>query len=275
MGSLRTLSSIHMNCTWEISFFPQPNFSERETENIVKEAFQKVDSFENYFTVFKDSPFNDINKFAGIRPVEVSQDAISLINKSIEYYLETKNFFNICFQSSPGFNNPTDIIIDEVNSTIFLPTKEMKVSLGGIGKGYSVDMCFEYLKRKGLVNFMVNGSGDLRVHSHPSAPRAWKVGITNPFNIENKIGFINIKDGSLATSGQYRSKNHIKTNSKNTPLATTVRSITTTHADVFATYMSSLSVEDAVLKMEDLNINGFIIDRKGKIYRSTRSFKEI
>ncbi len=275
MSSLKSITSNHMNCSWEISYFPQPNFSENEVIDLVSKTFNKVKEFEDYFTVFKDSPFNNINKNAGVSPVKVNALTIELIKESISYYEKTNNFFNICFQGPIGANNPSEIIINEEDSTIYLPKKEMKVSLGGIGKGYAVDMCFEFLKKEGMINFMVNGSGDLRVHSHKNSPRPWKIGITNPFNINNKIGFINIKSGSLATSGQYLKKNHIKTTSLDTPLAVTVRCDKTTESDVLATYLSSLNTSEAMTKMEDLKVSGFIIDRLGKIHRSTHSFKEI
>ncbi|WP_372655191.1 FAD:protein FMN transferase [Halobacteriovorax sp.] len=275
MSALKSISSFHMNCSWEISYFPQPHLSENETIDLIKQTFKKVEDFENYFTVFKESPFNEINKNAGIAPVKVNTLTISLIKESIDYYFKTNYFFNICFLAPEGSNNPSEIEIDEGNTTVYLPKKEMRVSLGGIGKGYAVDMCYEFLKKKGMINFMVNGSGDLRVYSHKNSPRPWRIGITNPFNIENKIGYINLKSGSLATSGQYLKKNHIKTSSLNTPLAVTVRGEKTSDSDVLATYLSSLSSEEAVTKMERMKVSGFIIDRSGKVHRSTHSFKEL
>ncbi|WP_372654512.1 FAD:protein FMN transferase [Halobacteriovorax sp.] len=272
MGTLKVVDSTHMNCSWQISYFPQSYHSEVESSRLVSEAFQVVKRFENYFTVFKDSPFNKLNKYAGKKEVSLSIEAIDILKKSIEYYKKTEEFFNICFQSSKKFS-PLDIEIDEDCSTAFLPNKEMSVSLGGIGKGHAVDICFEFLKKEGFHNFMVNGSGDLRTHSHPDAPRPWKIGVTNPFNIRNQIGIINMKNGAVATSGSYLKKNHIKSIHENTPLAVTVQSMNTTEADVCATYLSSLDISQAKDRMEKLALSGFIIDKSGNIHRSTHSFK--
>lgn len=275
MTALQVQHSTHMNCSWTISYFPQPNLSERDSRGLVQRTFEKISTFEKYFTVFHDSPFNDLNKYAGKRKVILSHEAISLIQKSVDYFLLTNKQFNICYQGHTNFCDPTLIEIDDSTKEVFLPDERMKISLGGIGKGYAVDMAYDYLKRNGMTNFMVNGSGDLRVHSHINSPRPWRIGITNPFNTNNNIGTINLQQGSIATSGQYLKKKHIHTKFIKTPLAVTVQSDETLYSDVMATYLSGLEVQMAVEKMEELSLRGFIIDSSGKLLRSTSSFKGI
>jgi thiamine biosynthesis lipoprotein len=255
--------------------YPQSNLSKEDSEKLINNTIVLVQEFENYFTVFRDSPFNKVNEFAGIKAVKVSKEAIDIVKKSLEYFKITKSYFNILYESKKGFNDLSKIIINDKDNTLFLPYKEMKISLGGIGKGAAVDMAFQYLKSNGLINFMINGSGDLRVHSHPNAPRPWKVGIQNPFNIKNNIGNIQLKNESIATSGQYLKKNHIKHESKNTPLSVTVVGKSVTECDVWATYLSTLEVKESINVANKNNIFSILISESGKVFHTRKSLQSL
>ncbi len=78
-----------------------------------------------------------------------------------------------------------------------------------IAKGYGSDVVARFLRRKGILNYMIEIGGEV-VTSGISAKRVpWKIGVTKPvddsLNQDQGIQtIINITDRAMATSGNYR-----------------------------------------------------------------------
>ncbi|OUR96723.1 hypothetical protein A9Q84_10300 [Halobacteriovorax marinus] len=273
MTSLIQVQKKIMNCMWDIKCYPQTHLSKERSLELIEEAFLKAIEIENYFSVFKDSPFNKINDQAGTDKVKVSRECIDILLKAKKYYRETDGNFNIAFLGLEGFRDASLIEVDEDNLEVYLPYSEMKISLGGMGKGYAVDVVHNFLVSHGLINFLINGSGDLKSHSHPNAPRAWRVGITNPFNLKNTIGQIEIKNSAVATSGQYKKRDHIQSTHLNLPLSVTILGATTMECDIWGTYISTLSIPEGLRALNRSKQFGFIVDQSGKCHQSRRSYR--
>lgn len=80
----------------------------------------------------------------------------------------------------------------------------MAVDLGGIAKGYAVDVCCDLLKAEGARDFTVNLSGNMRCFGRPVPGRSWRIGIRDPFDGKAVLGSINLEDGiAVSTSGNY------------------------------------------------------------------------
>ena len=82
---------------------------------------------------------------------------------------------------------------------------DMKIDLGAIAKGYAVDLAWERLKNAGHTNLLIDLGGNLRAIGE-AAPRrgGWRIGVRNPFNEKELIGFFILHDGeAVATSGNY------------------------------------------------------------------------
>ena len=77
------------------------------------------------------------------------------------------------------------------------------VDLGGIAKGYAVDICFQDAEALGLRRAMVNIGGNIRcIGSTDKGP--WKIGVRNPFDTGQLMGVISLPPGmAVATSGNY------------------------------------------------------------------------
>lgn len=293
---------------FQLLCFPQSYQSKKQVTEIFEEAKKEVNRIESKFTDFKDSPFNEINKYAGIRPVEVDNEILSLIKKSIDISKRSNGAFDISYASvghlwrkaksenrslSPleraetqNYIDYKKIKINELESTVYLPHERMKIGLGGIGKGYAVDRVFELLKSKGIYNFYVNGSGDIRVHSHSDAPRPWRIGIKNPFSrdIERSVGYLRLRDGSVASSGSYVHYNKVEESysdhhilnpesgkSKKELIATTVVADTALEADTTATILMNYSSRKAVSYLDKQKLLGFVIDMTGRTHLSAKA----
>jgi thiamine biosynthesis lipoprotein len=299
-----------MGGEFEFMCFPQPYLSQREVEGLFNEAFEEAKRIEHKFSDFIDSPFNHINKLAGEEACPVDRETMDLVLKSIEVSKKSDGIFDISFASvghiwrdykSKKQSMPTSlrtellkevdyrkIQIDESNLTVYLPSKKMRIGLGGIGKGYAVDRCFEMLQRNGVINFYVNGSGDIRFHAHKDAPRPWKMGIRNPFvkDQSRSAGLIQLHNGAVATSGSYihtmdrdkSYKDHHVLNlndEKKTEyiVSTTVIADTCTDADTTATILMSMTPDQGVRFLDQNSRYGVIIDHTGRTHLSKKTLK--
>ena len=105
--------------------------------------------------------------------------------------------------SKIGFQN-----ITIQGDTILVNPKEMKLNFNAIAQGYTVDVIAEFLHSKNITNYLIELGGELRAKGVNSNGKAWIVGIDKPSNkIDQNDRFqvvLNLKDKSLATSGNYR-----------------------------------------------------------------------
>lgn len=82
---------------------------------------------------------------------------------------------------------------------------QVELDLGGVAKGYAVDLLVERLKTLGIGNLYVEWGGEVRAAGkHPSG-RPWRVGIVKVEGVitgEHET-IIELKDQAVATSGDY------------------------------------------------------------------------
>ena len=62
--------------------------------------------------------------------------------------------------------NYKNVILDNENTSIFLKDAEMRLSLGGIARGYAIDNSKKILQSHGLKNFSVRSKSELYTHGH-------------------------------------------------------------------------------------------------------------
>jgi len=99
-----------------------------------------------------------------------------------------------------GYKN---IVLDSVNSTIFLRLKGMKIGFGALGEGYAADRCRELMIARGVKAGIVNGSGDMSTWGKQPNGNDWTIGVTNPFKEDTIIAVVPLRQGSVVTSGSY------------------------------------------------------------------------
>ena len=79
----------------------------------------------------------------------------------------------------------------------------MKITLGGIAKGYAVDKCVALLHGLGFVNFMVQAGGDMYI-AGKKGDKPWVVGIRDPRGASGAtFASAPVEDRSFSTSGDY------------------------------------------------------------------------
>ncbi len=83
------------------------------------------------------------------------------------------------------------------------PSREFILDVGGIAKGYAVDVASEVLESQGFHCAIINAGGDLRVLGRRTDGKLWRIGIRHPRQVGDLIGYIDVEDCAVATSGDY------------------------------------------------------------------------
>ena len=176
-----------------------------------------------------------INDNAGIAPVVVEEEIINLLQLSREMYTLTEGEVNIAMGSvlsiwhdhrERGAADPehatvpamhlledaaehTDLSqlkIDEEASTVYIADPEMRLDVGGIGKGYAVQRVAEYAREMGMERMLISVGGNVAAIGEKEGGSPWKIGITDP-NTESDntyAAMVSAKDCCIVTSGNYQ-----------------------------------------------------------------------
>lgn len=156
-----------------------------------------------------------------------------------------------------------------------------KITLGGIAKGYAIDLAVDKLKEAGVESGLVNAGGDLRGFGE----KEWKVALANPRDKKDYITIIKFRNKAVATSGDYerffdenKSFHHIvdpRTGYSATELmSVTIVADKAIDADALATSVFVLGKEKGIEMIEKItDVEGLIITREKEILRSS-GFKE-
>ncbi|MBS0182546.1 MAG: FAD:protein FMN transferase [Nitrospira sp.] len=171
-----------------------------------------------------DSELSRVNAEAGHLPVQVGQETLELVVRSIEMAQLTDGGFNIAvgpameawsfterqripsgeeLQRLKPLVDWTTVQINKEARTIFLPHKGMRVDVGGIGKGYAADRAVAEMKRAGAQGGVVALSGDIRTFGLLPEGEGFLVGIKHPREDEALIAVIDLKDEAISTAGDY------------------------------------------------------------------------
>lgn len=108
------------------------------------------------------------------------------------------------------------------------------LDLGGIAKGYGVDLAARALRDQGIFHALVNVGGDLVALGVDAEGEPWKVGVRSPDDPDQLAHVLRVSDEAVATSGDYlkyfqhggRRYHHLLDPADGAPRRTTARSLT-------------------------------------------------
>lgn len=189
-------------------------------QEAIEAAFDEIARVESKFTIYEDSIISELN---GKKSIETDEETLYVIDEGIMYSKMTEGAFDISVQPildlySSSFESkgrpPNASEIDEVldyvdyrrintsESRISIPA-DMKITLGGIAKGYAIDRAVEVLEKKGVEAGLVNIGGDLRGYGTKPDGSVWRVALRNPDDPNEHITVLEVDDEAVATSGNY------------------------------------------------------------------------
>ncbi|MEO8309294.1 MAG: FAD:protein FMN transferase [Pseudomonadota bacterium] len=169
-----------------------------------------------------DSEVSRVNAGAAQAPVAISVELFNLLQTAQQYSRLSNGVFDITY-ASVGYLydyrahvHPSGQAIaaalpsidyrqlkfDPVAHTVAFGKPGMRIDLGGIAKGYSVDRGIELLKAQGIGRAMVNAGGDTRVMGDRFG-KPWMIGIRHPDRKDEVVLRMPLEDAAFSTSGDY------------------------------------------------------------------------
>jgi len=160
---------------------------------------------------------------AGVTSALIDARTFKMLAKGLEIEDATAGCFNLKLGAVTklwGFHSGNPHIPDSLEITAILGTEQgsmffagnscllgkpgMALDIGGIGKGFAVDLAVERLLREGIKAGIVAAAGDLKVFGLPEKGQPWKIGVQHPRNPEAFYAILSIDDGAVSTSGDYQ-----------------------------------------------------------------------
>lgn len=193
----------------------------------IEKAIEEVRRLDALFNVFNpDSEIAAINNMAGEKPVKVSEDTLSVIERAMYFAQVSDGTFDPTILPvaelwavaqeqgevpSPGelakvleLVDYRQVHINRDEGTVCLGQKRMGIDLGAIAKGYAVDKMAEVLRSTGTERFLINAGGNVYAGDRKPDNTLWQIGVTDPRNPEGIIGVMPAENLAIVSSGDYR-----------------------------------------------------------------------
>ncbi|MHA8055206.1 FAD:protein FMN transferase [Aquirufa nivalisilvae] len=201
--------------------------NELDARAALEKAVLEIQRIEQLLSTYRpDSQTNQINEMAGISPVIVDAEVFELIQRAQRISDLTQGAFDLTYGSmdksfwnfdqkmtqlpSPELAKKSVQLIDYQqveldihNKSVFLKKKGMRLGFGGIGKGYAADRAKALLVTLGFQHGLVNASGDLCAWGNKENGKLWSIGVVHPDQSDQIIAHFDLKNSSVATSGNY------------------------------------------------------------------------
>ena len=292
-----------------IAAFTTDALDEAALREKLGKALAEIHRLEGLMTTWReDSEISRINAAAGKAAVAVSAETLAVIDKSVWMSSKSEGVFDITFEAMHGLwkfdQDLTEKIpprakvdaarrlidwrrieIDRDARTVKLTKPKMRMSLGGIAKGYAVDAAARVLRAEGLTAFFVQAGGDLFVQGRKPDGSPFRVGVRDPRGRDHNDWFamLEVVDHAFSTAGDYERSfirdgkryHHIIDPRTGFP-ATACRSVTVWAKDAF----TADAIDDAVFILgpskglalvESLDDAGaVIVDARNKVWVSSR-----
>ena len=89
------------------------------------------------------------------------------------------------------------------DSTVTVPAG-VQLDLGALAKGYASDKAAEILRENGISSALINLGGNIMtIGCNPDSGAPWRIGIRNPFSLDESIAVVEVADKAVVTSGSY------------------------------------------------------------------------
>ena len=170
------------------------------------------------------SELSRVNASAGVMPVHVSLETLTVVQRAVQAAEMTDGGFNIAIGPAvdawsvmESQRIPTEseldalrplvdlqaVHVDVREQTIYLGKAGMRIDVGGIGKGYAADQAVDALRKAGAIAGVVALSGDIKTFGRLPGGKMFPVGIQHPRNDGSVLAWIDLENEAISTAGDY------------------------------------------------------------------------
>ncbi len=194
------------------------NFDEDKANDAISKAFAEIKRIEDLFTTYRNA--------GEIYKINHSSDTVFTVDDEVFGLLKTGDSlwqisggaFDLALESVTkvwGFDSDEPAVpendslknamensgwknVELIERKKIKRKNKVKFNFGAIAKGYAVDRAIEILKNENVTGALVNAGGEIKVIG-----KDWKVGVQHPRNPNSLILKLDLKEKSVATSGDY------------------------------------------------------------------------
>jgi thiamine biosynthesis lipoprotein len=189
-------------------------------------AFARIDQLNGVFSDYDpDSELSRLGRAEPGQPVKLSADLLGVLRESEKYWRLSDGTFDVTVgplvqlwrwsrrngqlpaparldaaRRSVGFDK---LAFDPSDRTVTLMAPDMRLDLGGIAVGYTIDDVGAMLRARGLSRFLLDGGGDILLGDPPPGKEGWRIGIVQL--TEGKDAppsrYITLHNAAITTSG--------------------------------------------------------------------------
>lgn len=201
-----------MHTVFEVFIYhPDPDYA----ENAAYEAFDRLDGIELELSRFiENSDISQINNLPVGQPLKVSPCAFEALELCIELCRQTEGAFDVTFYSlidvpseklkaKSHYLKRIDLLeLNPAEFTVKRLADNIRIDMGGFGKGYGVDKMAEVLRDWGITSALIHGgtSSALAIGSPPGV-KGWPVTFSHPQNLKRTLARIDLLNMAISGSG--------------------------------------------------------------------------
>ena len=192
---------------------------QQDSEAAIEQAFAAVADVHRLMSFHDpESDISRLNRHARRRPTTVDAMTYQVLETAVELNRRSKGLFDITTAPAlqrmgllPGSTRQKLMRRTQHESIQLLPDRQIvfgssdiRIDLGGIAKGFAVDLAVAVLQDCDVPSGLVNAGGDLRVFG--ADPHV--IHVRDPRDFRRPLGYVGLCDVSLASSGAHRHSLH-------------------------------------------------------------------
>ena len=269
---------------------------------LVEQVLAEYRRIDHAMSTYKpDSEISFVNDHAAMQAVPIDAELYGLITRALDLSKLSHGAFDITYESVGymydfhAHQHPSDaeigahlpaidyhhVVLEPKRRTIRFTVPGVRINLGGIAKGYTVEHAAAMLRQAGIQNALLNAGGDTRVIGDRRG-KPWIVGIRHPRLADQVFTRIPVVDEAISTSGDYerffeadgRRYHHIIDPSTGEPtegvLSVTVIGPDATETDGLSTTLFVLGVEAGLELIESFaGYEAIIVAADGRLSYSS------
>lgn len=215
--------SVHMGTEWKVVLYAA---DAKAADEATEAAFKRVAELDAVMSDY--NPKSELMKLCAAndadpgRPVVVSDDLLKVLTLARQVSEQTDGAFDSTvgpvvklwrtarktkqlpkadeLKAARELVGYKMLTLDATGKTATLAKGNMRIDLGGIGKGFAADEAMAVLRSKGIKSALIAASGDITVSNAPPDKEAWVVDIA-PLTQGGPRRSLKLVNASVSTSG--------------------------------------------------------------------------